>query len=425
MPSIPRFTHFDGYETIDVKEYLKDGRIEIHLERKSERVLDCYRCGEPLKDVRGRYRQRLQGMPIFGYRSVIVFWRLVGYCGLCKRTRSEGVPFVARETPHFTQDYAWWLGRMCEIAAVSRVAELVGIHGKRLWVLDLRRMQRMAAHYKIPSVKRISVDEVYARKKRKDKEDGRDERFFTVISDLDTHRVVWVAESRRKEALDQFFLLLGTEACAEIEVVAADQHEAYAASTRQYCPNATLVWDRFHIMKLFEEAVNETRKDLHSLLDARSEGSRLSRGQYRFLFLKKASRRTKEEKQHIKDVLGINEDFAKLELIKERMLTFFDQPNEKEAKAVYDEIGEWIWQAGFKPLMHWYTNLEKGWDTLKNYFRYRVTSALSEGINNVIKALKRRAYGYKNMDYFRLKIMQVCGYLNSRYVPTSHQLLKK
>jgi transposase len=67
--------------------------------------------------------------------------------------------------------------------------------------------------------------------------------------------------------------------------------------------------------------------------------------------------------------------------------------------------------------MKWYNNLEKGWDTLKNYFRYKATSALSEGINNVIKTIKRRAYGYRNMEYFRLKIMQVCGYLNSRLTP--------
>jgi transposase len=57
------------------------------------------------------------------------------------------------------------------------------------------------------------------------------------------------------------------------------------------------------------------------------------------------------------------------------------------------------------------------WARLANYFRYRVTSAVSEGINNVIKALKRRAYGYRNMEYFRLKILQQCGYLNSRHIP--------
>ena len=79
------------------------------------------------------------------------------------------------------------------------------------------------------------------------------------------------------------------------------------------------------------------------------------------------------------------------------MVTFFDEASAVSAKKVFEEIGDWIWQAGFQHLMKWYSNLEKGWDTLKNYFVYRVTSALSEGINNVIKTLKRRAIGYKNM----------------------------
>lgn len=142
-------------------------------------------------------------------------------------------------------------------------------------------------------------------------------------------------------------------------------------------------------------------------------------------FIAEESRRTEEERQHIDDVLKQNEQFAKLEIIKERMITFFDQTSEQAAKQVFEEIGEWIWQMKFESLMKWYNNFEGGWDTLKNYFVHRVTSSLSEGVNNVIKALKRRAYGYRNMDYFRLKIMQVCGYLNSRFIPTSNQLLKQ
>jgi hypothetical protein len=71
--------------------------------------------------------------------------------------------------------------------------------------------------------------------------------------------------------------------------------------------------------------------------------------------------------------------------------------------------------------MRWYADLEPLWKRLANYFRFRVTSALSEGINNVIKTLKRRAYGYKNMEYFRLKILQKCRYLNSRYISIMHR----
>ena len=86
-------------------------------------------------------------------------------------------------------------------------------------------------------------------------------------------------------------------------------------------------------------------------------------------------------------------------------------------------MGDWIWQSGFEPLKRWYQRLEKGWETLRNYFIYKVTTALSEGKNNVIKTVKRRAYGFRNMYYFRLKIMQVCGYLNSKYIHSADQLL--
>lgn len=424
MTTIPRFARqYDGYETTDFKEYLTEGRIEIHLGRAEDKRWTCSRCGGELSAERGRYRVRLETLPILGLRCFVHLWRHKGHCPRCKKARAEHVSFVAKETPHLTEEYAWWIGRLCEIAAISRVAELVGHDEMTTWRVDLRRMKRMLADYRIPEVRRISVDEVYARKKPRHGGESRDERFFTVISDLDTRRVIWVSESRRKEALDQFFLLIGAEAASRIEVAAIDQHDGYAASVREHCPKATVVWDRFHVMKIFEEAVNDTRKQLHEEQSAGTEMKRLTLGRYRFVFLKRATRRTPSERQHVDEVLRTNERFAKLELIKERMITFFDQPSEDAARLVWDEVGEWIWQAGFEPLMRWYRSLENGWDTLKNYFRFRVTTSLSEGHNNVIKALKRRAYGYRNMEYFRLKIMQVCGYLNSRYVPTQHQLL--
>jgi transposase len=419
---LPRFLRqgFEGYEVIECKEYLKqpDGSIEIWLRPKDEeKPLVCHRCKGPMHVSRGKYPVRLEGMPIMSFRFVIHLWRRKGHCSHCKKARAEHVEFIAQETPHLTQEYAWWIGRMCEIAAVSRVAELMNQDETTTWRLDLARMQRMLSHYRIPKVRKLSVDEVYARKKAKYPGENRDQRFFTVISDLETRRVIWVSESRSKEALDQFFLLIGKQASAQIEVVAGDLYEGYQASVKESCPQAVFVWDRFHVMQIFEEAVNETRISLHDEQERGSDLHRLSRGKYRFMFVKKALRRTEVEKRHIDDVLKENERFAKLELIKERMLTFFDQPDEVSAKTVFDEVGEWIWQAGFTPLMKWHKNLEGGWSTLKNYFRYRVSSSLSEGHNNVIKMLKRRAFGYRNMEYFRLKIMQVCGYLNSRYIP--------
>ena len=113
-----------------------------------------------------------------------------------------------------------------------------------------------------------------------------------------------------------------------------------------------------------------------------------------------------------------NQDFVYLELIKEGMHQLYDSKDEYEAREKFVQLGEWIRQCKyFFELNKWWDKFDKGWSTFKNYFYYRVSSSLSEGQNNVIKTLKKRGYGYKNMAYFKLKILQVCGFLNSKYVP--------
>lgn len=427
MAFVPRFLCFEGYETVDVQTSTRDNTVYIRLSPKPDKAFTCCRCGTPLTASRGTHRLALRDLPLRGFSTLVKLWRRKGDCPKCKKARSEVIPFLAKESPHFTQDYAWWLGTMCEFAPVSRVAEMVSEGNMTVRRIDLKRMQRMLRHYKIPDVTHIAVDEVYARKKSRYKDEDRDQRFFTVVTDLNTRRVIWVAESRKKAALDQFFKLIGQEACDRIVVVAVDQHEAYAASVKEHCKQAKVVWDKFHILKNFEEAVNDVRKALHGRLPAKSPLMPLTRGKYRFSFLKRASKREKDEQRHIDDVVKANEDFAALEIIKERMLGFFDCTDAASAWEVLWEIGRWIRQKmaqdlvaersqAFASLEAWWENLASGWATLKNYFAFPVTSSLAEGVNNVIKSLKRRSFGFRNMDYFRLKIMQVCGYLNSRYI---------
>jgi len=281
--------------------------------------------------------------------------------------------------------------------------------------MDFKRMKQMAQHYKIPSPEAISVDEVYARRTKKEGE-SRSDLFFTVISDLKTRKVIWVSEGRSKEALDQFFILIGESGCKKIKVVATDQFQGYRASVKEHCPQAKLVWDRFHIMQNFEKALDSDRKTLHGEQAKGSYAYRLSAGKNRFIFLTKASRRTKTDQENMEELMKINKDFFKLELIKEKTLSMYNAKSADEAKEIFDEVGSWIVSCGFKSLWAWHNEIEKNWVHIQNYFEFRVLTGLSEGINNVIKMIKRRAFGYRNMEYFRLKIMQVCGYLNSRFV---------
>lgn len=412
---LPRFISksIPGFEVTDLKEWIPKKFVEIYLKNKCEEARLCSKCKNPLEKAKvSEHKVRIRTMDVFGFKAFYIYKRQKHHCLNCKKIRSEHLDFVSPETPHLSREYSWWLGRLCEISAVSRAAEFSGNNQMTMWRTDFKRMRRMFQNYKIPAVRRISVDEVYARRS-KYKYKSRDNDFFTVVSDLETRKVIWVSESRSKEALDEFYYIIGKEACKKIEVVAMDQYDGYKKSTEQMCPNATVVWDRFHIMKNMNEAINKDRKWLHKYIH---KGEKTN-GSYKRLFLKRADRRTHFEKRHIKQVQKDNETFISLELIKEGMHELYESKNEVEAKEKFKQMRDWINQEKcLHYLKSWWESLNKNWDTFKNYFKYPCSSALSEGQNNVIKTIKKRGYGYRNMAYFKLKILQVCGYLNSRYI---------
>lgn len=419
---LPRFllNLIPGFEVVDVKEWLKHGRVDIFLKKEKSSEFSCSRCNHTLTVKRGKHRLKVRHLPIFEMEVYLHLWREKGHCKNCKKARSEKLDFLSEETPHLSKEYSWWLGRLCEITSVTQASRFSGVDKSTLMRADFKRLIKMFQTYKIPKVTRISVDEVYARRKKYHPKECRSNQYFTIICDMETGRVIWVSESRNQKALDEFFHVIGKERCNEIKVVAMDQHDPYRASVKVNCPNAEVVWDRFHLMQSFQGALNEERKSIHEREDKGGPLKGLTNGRFKFLFLKKAKDRTKDQQRHIEEVAKENKSFYYLELIKERMIHIFYEKTDEDALWVLAEIEEWITQKNLSCLKGWFKHFIDNWDTIKNWYKYRVTSALSEGQNNVIKSLKRRGYGYRNMAYFKLKILQVCGFLNSKYISINY-----
>lgn len=231
---------------------------------------------------------------------------------------------------------------------------------------------------------------------------------------MKSRKVIWVSDSRRKEGLDAFYKKIGPKACSKIQVVAQDQHQDYRSSTIEHCKNATIVYDKFHVIKSFNKALDEARKFIIKICDIPKSRSKKLRGKFKYILTMKDSKRTKEDRQTLKEAIEENRLFLNLELIKEALIEVFSQPSVKEAGDVFLKMGRWIIEAGVPPLKTWFDHLNSRWQHVAAYYTAPTTSALSEGINNVIKMVKRRAFGYRNMDYFKLKILQVCGYLRSK-----------
>jgi transposase len=209
--------------------------------------------------------------------------------------------------------------------------------------------------------------------------------------------------------------MIGKEACQRIKVVTCDQHRGYAESVRQYCANASLVWDKFHLVQAFNEALNEERKkEWDKYGEPSLKEDDLLAGKYKYIYLTKSANRSKTDRRHIEEVMKKNERIAKMELIKEHFHKMFHCQDKLEAQIMLSECYEWAWQAKAFHLLKWIMSVRER-NEFWNYFEHRLTSGVSEGINRAIKTLKWMAYGYKDMNYFALKIMQRYGYLNHKY----------
>lgn len=409
------FRVFQGFTVFDIKENQTLRHMEIELEKEPTKTHRCSRCGKVLGAQEGRYWVRARHLRLFNWTVSVGFWREKRYCPHCRKVRSELIDWLCPTSPHMTMELAWWINRMSEVTSVLAVSELESVDKMACYKVDHYILARLLQGYEIPNVTHISVDEVYARSPKQQKEEEtRDDLFLTVIVDQKTHKVIWVSHSRRKEALDQFFEIIGPERCKQIKVVATDQHEGYSASVKQYCPNASVVWDRFHLVQKLNEALNEERKTELENIDTEGAMGDLMNGKYRYVFLTKAKNRRTKDQRHINEVMRLNERMAKLELIKERFHQMFDQQDTLSAQITLGECYQWAMQINANQIVNWIRSImddQRFW----NYWEHRVTTGLSEGINRAIKGLKWQAYGYKNMAYFALKIMQKCGYLNHRF----------
>jgi transposase len=413
LPAV--FRTFQGYKTIDVKEYRSEERMELILESEDTRVRLCNVCGHRLGSLHDRYRVRARHLRVFNWTVTVSFFREKRHCDTCKKVRSEWIDWLCPTSPHITLELAWWISRLSEIATVLQVSKLESIDKMAAYKVDKYILQRLLQGYEIPPVTHISVDEVYARSPLQQKNgETREDLFLTVIIDHRTHKVIWVSQSRRKEALDTFFEVIGKEACKNIKVVTCDQHRGYAESIKEHCPQADLVWDRFHLVEQFNLALNTERQEQWEKYKDKENDDDLLASKYKYIFLTIAKNRSEKDRQHMDEVMSRNQKLAQMEFIKEHYHKMFNQEDVRVAQNMLVECYEWSKEIKALSLAKYFWNLFDRKELL-NYFKHKITSGVSEGVNRAIKTLKWVAYGYKDMCYFALKIMQRCGYLNSKY----------
>ena len=392
-----------------VSEIISENKTEIHLklEKDSECNTICSGCEHiHKKGYHSCYEIIVEDLPICGRRVFLHICKETYRCDNCKKILVEKIDWIYIRC---TRRYAKQVYRLTAITTNKESGWYLGIDDEVVYRIDKRMLQEEAKKklVPIPAAIHISVDEVAYKKYH---------RYLTNVVDTDKKMIVWNEKGRKSEVLDKYYKGIGEENCKKIESVAMDGARTYISSTEKYAVNALIVIDRFHLMKKLNDAVDTVRKEQLKIghKNEDEELIELTHCKQRFLLLKKKDGLTDKQKEFLTRLCKINEPIFKAMLLKESFLGIYECLTVEKAN---DYLTTWIENA-LKSELQVFKEIAKSFTDkfhyILNWFRCKISSAISEGINNKIKRLKRMAYGYKDIEYFKLKIHQHCGLLNPK-----------
>jgi len=409
--NIKKALNIPGYK---ITEIISENAKEIHirLEPHARKLFRCSGCGGVHKiGYHGREESKVRDLDLCGKRVYLHVVKRRYVCPVDNCTHVEEIPWL-KKWSRVTGRYAEQVGRLTAITTNQEAGWFLGLDDESVYRIDKEILEERF-HKKLvppPAAANISVDEVSYRKYH---------RYLTNVVDVDKKAVIWNEKGRKTEVLDRYYVGIGEQACGKIESVALDGARTYISSTNKYAVNATIVYDKFHIFQKLNWAVDMTRK--LELNKARREGNDelidLTNCRQRFILLKNRGKLTENQAEYLKRLCEINKPIYEAMLLKESFLKVYDCQTPEEAQSYLEN-----WIAGaFSSRVETFRSIAQSFlDKLQyivNWFKKKISSAISEGLNNKIKRLKRMAYGYKDIDYFRLKIHQHCGLLNPRRYP--------
>lgn len=223
---------------------------------------------------------------------------------------------------------------------------------------------------------------------------------MTIFMNLQTGRIIHAVEDRSAEAVSPFLNKLGNRA-TKLKAVAVDMSHSYVKALTENLAHVDIVFDRYHISALMNRGIDELRKEIQAKLD--KKGQRYFKGA-RFLFLKNYSNLQDQSKKRLQRLLDANEPLYYMYKMKELLRYFWLFSSPKPAK---EFLYSWCFDAlcsGSMPFIRVGMTLNKHKDNILNYFKHRITNAVVEGTNNKIKTLKRQVYGFRDMEYFKLRL---------------------
>ena len=274
---------------------------------------------------------------------------------------------------------------------VSDLAALTGLSWNTVKDIVKAGLEKDYGKPRLKEIKYLSIDEIYL---------GREQKFYTLVIDLETGRIVWVAKGRGGESLRKFWRALRLSK-AKIQAVAMDMSAAYWAAVAENLPDAAVVFDRFHIVKLVNEKLDDLRRQMVS--EAIGLMKKTVKG-IRYLLLMRRENVQEGQLPRLDEALKHNEPLFLGYLLKEALGLLWEQPTLAKMKSFLREWCGWAQETGIRQMQQLAKSLTLHAGGILNWWQHRINNGRMEGINNKIKTLLRQTYGLRDERYFTLKL---------------------
>jgi transposase len=359
-------------------------------------TLRCPECNGRNIICRGVNERELRTVPIGGKRAYVRIAVQRVWCLWCAAVRQVRLKF-AEERVSYTKAFERYALELSRHMTIQDVARHLGISWDVVKDIQKRQLQRKFSRPKLAGLTHLAIDEIYI---------GKGHKYVTVVLDIDSGAVVYVGDGKGTDALKPFWRRL-LRSGARIQAVAIDMSPAYIAAVSAHVPAATLVFDHFHIVKLFNEKLSNFRRDLYHKLT--NESDRIVLKGTRWLLLKNPENldATRNEQQRLQEALQINAPLATVYYMKEDLRTLWNHSGKVSAGRFLDD---WIARAkasGIRMLQSFAETLHDHREGILAWYDHPISTGPLEGTNNKIVTMKRQAYGFRDIEFFKLKIMAI------------------
>lgn len=317
-------------------------------------------------------------------------------CGV----RVELVPW-ARPDSRFTRPFEEMTAYLAQITSKTEAARIMGIAWRTVGNIVQRVVADRLDPDRLDGLERIGVDEFSYRKRH---------RYITVVVDHDRQRIVWAAEGNSSQTLDAFFDELGQERAKRIEIVTIDMAAGYIKSIEAKAPNAQIVFDLFHVLRLATDALDKVRREMvHRLtdLDAPDEAAAIKKS--RFVLLKNPWDLSSKEWEKLSAIQRHNAPLYRAYLLKESLAAVFEEKSPDAAKTELDRWLAWASRSKLKPFVKTARTIRKHKDRILAYIVTKLTNGLTEGFNNKLRMIARRAFGFHGAGALIGMLFLCCG----------------